>query len=69
MKEEKEIERCYQEDAKRIIDTMFDSKLFSEKVTRDNMAGFEGLIAYYFQSHADSTKRSMDFLNSIKHLK
>jgi len=69
MKEEKKIERCYQEDAQRIIDAMFDAKLFSEKATRDDMAGFEELIAFHFQSHHDMTKRSIELLNSLKHLK
>lgn len=65
----KEIEIFYQNQAKQIIDTMFDSKVFNEKLTRDNIQGFEDLLAFYFQSQADSVKKCVEFTNSLKNLK
>ena len=62
------IDPYYQVEAKRIIDSMFESKVFSEKMTRDDMQGFEDLIAFYFESHAKTTKKSLEFILSVKHL-
>lgn len=50
MKEQKDVEYFYQAQAKQIIDSMFDSKVFNEKLTRDNIQGYEDLLAYYFQN-------------------
>ena len=66
--ENKNIDPYYQVEAKRIIDSMFDAKVFSEKMTRDDMQGFEDLIAFYFESHAKTTKKSLEFILSVKHL-
>ena len=66
--ENKNIDPYYQVEAKRIIDSMFDAKVFSEKMTRDDMQGFEDLIAFYFLSHAKTTKKSLEFILSVKHL-
>lgn len=65
----KEIEPYYQQEAKRIIDAMFDSKVFNDSMTRDDMQGFEDLIAYYFQSHVDSARKGIEFAHRVKHLK
>jgi hypothetical protein len=67
--EKETIEPYYQGEAQRLIDAMFDAKVFSEKITRNDMKNFEDLIAYYFQSHVDSARRSWKFVESIKHLK
>lgn len=67
--EKENIEPFYRNEAKRIIDTMFEAKLFNDKVTRDDMRGFEELIAYYFQSHVESARKGWKFVDSIKHLK
>lgn len=69
MEEENKIDPYYQFQSKRIIDAMFDAKVFSEKITRDDMNGFENLIAYYFQSHADTVRKGIEFVNKVKHLK
>jgi hypothetical protein len=65
---ETEIEPYYQTQAKQIIDSMFDCKVFNEKMTRDDMQGYENLIAFYFQSHAHTAKKCAEFSNSLKHL-
>jgi hypothetical protein len=63
------IEPYYQTQAKDIIDSMFNNKVFNSKMTRDDMQGFEDLIAFYFQSHANTVRKCAEFSNSIKHLK
>ena len=70
MKEDLKIEPYYQQQAKQIIDSMFDTKVFSEKLTRNDMNGYEELIAFYFQSHAHTAKKMAEFSIKIKeHLK
>ena len=66
--ENKNIDPYYQIEAKRIIDTMFDTKVFNEKMTRNDMQGFEDLIAFYFHSHAKTVKKCLEFTLSVKHL-
>ena len=58
---EKEINGHNQAQAKRIIDTMFDAKLFSEHITRDDMQGFEDLIAFEFQCQSYSSHKIAEF--------
>lgn len=57
----KQIEPYYQIQAKQIIDCMFDSKVFAEKITRNDMQGFEDLVAFYFQSFSETAKRMAEF--------
>ena len=58
-----------QAEPKKIIDSMFETKVFSKKMTRDDLQGFEDLIAFYFQSHAKTIKKSLEFILAVKHLK
>lgn len=58
---EKEIEPYYQTEAKRFTDSMFDARVFSQKMTRDDMQAYEDLLAYYMQSHAYSAQKIADF--------
>lgn len=62
----KKIETYYQERAKKLVDMLFDGKLFNEKVTRDHMQSVEDLIAFEYQSNADSTKRCLEIMAKIK---
>lgn len=68
MENKKEIEPYYQNQAKQIIDSMFDCNVFSEKLTRDDIQGFEDLIAFYFQSHAKTSQKMAEFSNRIKNI-
>ncbi len=63
------VELYYQMRAKELIDTMFDAKVFNEKITRDDIQGFEDLIAFLFQSQSKSAFKSAEFVQKIKHLK
>lgn len=67
--EKQKIEPFYQQQAKQIIDSMFDNKVFNEKFTRDNMQAYEDLLAYYFQSHANTTRKCIEFTHKLGHLK
>jgi len=67
MKEE--IEKFYQMRAKEIIDSMFDCKVFNDNFTRDDMQGFEDLIAFNFQSFARTASKMAEFSKSLQHLK
>jgi len=66
--ENPKIEPFYQAQAKQIIDSMFDNKVFNEKMTRDDMKGYEDLLAYYFQSHASTARKCAEFSQKLKHL-
>jgi hypothetical protein len=59
--EDKKIEAYYQIRAKEIIDSMFDCKIFNEKMSRDDMNGFEDLMAFHFQCFAESNRKMADF--------
>jgi hypothetical protein len=61
MKEEKTIDIYNKNQAKRIIDCMFDAKIFAEHITRDDMNGFEDLIAFEFQCQSDSSHKIAEF--------
>ena len=63
--EKEKIETYYQNAAKRIIDVMFDNKIFNEKVTRNDMQGFEDLIAFELQCQANLSKKIAEF--SVKY--
>ncbi len=58
---DEKIEPYYQSEAKRFVDSMFDSKIFSEKMTRDDLNAYEDLLAFYMQSHAQSAQKVADF--------
>lgn len=59
MKEE--IEKYHQNEAKQIIDSMFECGIFAAKITRDYMQAYENLLAYMLQSNAESAQRLADF--------
>lgn len=56
------IEKYHQVRAKHLIDTLFDKGLFAEGVSRDDMQSVENLIAFEYQSNADSAKKIAEFL-------
>lgn len=55
------IEPYYQARAKHLVDLLFDSGLFNENVTRDKMQAVEDLVAFEYQSSADTAKRLAEF--------
>lgn len=63
---ETKIEPHYQARAKHIVDMLFDKGLFADGVSRDDMKALEDLIAFEYQSSADSTKRLIEILAKVK---
>jgi len=47
-------QQIFKNDAKQIVDLMFNTKLFNDDVTRDTMNEFEELITFLLQSRFDS---------------
>ena len=62
-------EKIFKQDAKQMVDMMFDSNLFHDNVTRDNMNTFEELIRFLLQSKFDSYKRLEKLNESVKKIK
>ena len=58
---ERKIEEHNKADAKRLIDSMFDAKIFADRITRDDMNWFENLIAFNLQCKEDSSIKIAEF--------
>lgn len=61
MEEKLKIESYYQNEAKRLVDMLFDTKVFNEKTTRDSMQALEDLIAFYLQSYSKTANKLSAF--------
>ena len=59
-------ENIFRQDAKQMVDLAFNNKLFKEKITRDDMIGFEGLINYLLQSKYESYIRAEALFKSLE---
>lgn len=68
MEENKE-ESLFGHDAKRIVDLFFESKLFKEDVTRDQMNEVEKFVCYLLDHRYYSKKRADKLMESINNLK
>jgi hypothetical protein len=60
-REEPRIEPHYQNQAKQLIDTLFDLGLLSESLSRDGIKNVEDLVALYFQQIATSAAKCAGF--------
>lgn len=58
-------ENQFKQDAKSIVDLAFDTKIFKEDVTRDEMTAFEGLISFILQSKFESYNKAKDLLDRL----
>ena len=56
----------FKEDAKSIVDLAFETKLFKEEVTRDDMNNFEEFIEFLLTSKFESYKRANNLLEKLK---
>lgn len=54
-------EKYYQVRAKTLVDSLFDNGFFKEGITRDKMQAVEDLVAFEYQSSADTAKRLAEF--------
>lgn len=60
------IEKNNQDYAKGIVDTLFDSKVFRESITRDNLSTVEEVIAIHLQHNQDTFKKVYPLLQKLK---
>jgi len=62
-------EKIFKQDAKQIVDLVFDKKLFKDEITRDDMNAFEELIDFLLSSRYESYKRAEKLLENLKKTK
>ena len=60
------IDKIFKQDAKSIVDVLFDTKIFTDKISRDDMATVEEMIESMLQSRFDSYKKAQKLYESIK---
>lgn len=58
-------DRIFDADAKDIVDTAFDSKLFKDDLTRDTFNDFQELIAFMLKSRFEGYKRMATLLDKV----
>jgi hypothetical protein len=63
------IEPFYQRQAKDFVDSMYNAKVLNNDLTRDNLQGYEDLLAFIFQANANSVTKTQEFLTSVENLK
>lgn len=62
-------EQYFKTDAKVIVDTLFDSKIFREDITRDLLNGTEEYLAFAMQSRFNSHQKAKALLDKIQNIK
>lgn len=60
--------KIFKQDAKIIVDMMFDMEMFKGKITRDNMSSFQDLIEHLLSSKFKSHVKAQKLLESIQAL-
>jgi hypothetical protein len=58
--------RIFKNDAKQIVDLVFDAKVFREDLTRDNLNSIEEMIQFMMQGRFESYQRGQNLLKSIE---
>ena len=66
MRKQDDVEGCYQFEAKRVVDMLFDKECLKPDLNRDTINAIEDLIAYLFQSQAQSAVRTSKLLIKLK---
>jgi len=59
-------ERIFKADAKVIVDTAFNNRLFKDELTRDDFNSFEDIITFMLQSRFESYLRLTKLADSIE---
>jgi hypothetical protein len=52
--------------AKSIVDMIFDSRIFNEKLSRDDIQSIEDVLAFEFQSNIDSFEKTFNLMQRFK---
>jgi len=58
-------EKYFSNDAKQIVDLMFDTKILREDITRDDMNTIESYVNFLLSSKFDMYKRTKELLDKI----
>ena len=61
-------DKTFKNDAKQIVDMCFDTKIFKENITRDDMNVFEEHITYLLQSRFESYKKLSSLMDRVNKL-
>jgi hypothetical protein len=61
-------EKIFKEDAKQIVDLCFDTNIFKESLTRDDMNAIQDYIESSLQSRLDSYKKIDSLMKKINKL-
>lgn len=54
-------------DAKLIVDSIFDNRLFKDNITRDDMNGYEDLIQFMLESKFNMAWKAKELFERIDH--
>lgn len=60
-----ENKQIFKQDAKSIVDTLFETKIFRDDLTRDELNSVEELISYCMSSRFDSFSRAEKLYQQI----
>ena len=61
-----ETNKIFKQDAKSIVDTLFETKIFKDNLTRDELNTIEELIDYCMSARFDSLLRAEKLFKQIK---
>jgi len=59
-------EKIFKQDAKSIVDVLFDTKVFADNISRDYVNSVEEMIEFMLQSRFDSYQKGQKLYESIK---
>jgi chemotaxis protein CheY-P-specific phosphatase CheC len=60
-----ETNKIFKQDAKSIVDTLFETKIFRDDLTRDELNTVEEMLDYLMSSRFDSIKRAEQLCSRI----
>lgn len=60
-----ETNRIFKQDAKSIVDTLFETKIFRDDLTRDELNSIEEMLDYFLSSRYDSILRAEKLFKQI----
>lgn len=67
MKDENaKVEMYYLNEANRMVDFLFEGKLFRPDITREDMNILADVLGYYLQSYAKSAQKTAEFVLKMK---
>lgn len=59
-------DKSFKQDAKTLIDSMFETKMFNSNITRDDMNDFENYIEFVLKSNFEVYIRMMELAKKLE---